>query len=144
MLVAFITCSDLSQSEKCAYLRGWQLLERIFVFEDASKLFDKSLVEEALAFLEATSLKVPIVQVYTLSEAGAVSYMTLSDKTSTLIQLPGTWQATFISSVVSKINLRIGCNIEDNGEEFTVSACTDSLFKVCCAIMINLLRAGIS
>ncbi|KAK1936133.1 hypothetical protein X943_001582 [Babesia divergens] len=110
MLVAFITCGDLSQSEKCAYLRGWQLLERIFVFEDASKLFDKSLVEEALAFLEATSLKVPIVQVYTLSEAGAVSYMTLSDKTSTLIQLPG-------------------CNIEDNGEEFTVSACTDSLFK---------------
>ncbi|GIX65381.1 uncharacterized protein BcabD6B2_48160 [Babesia caballi] len=110
LLLDFITCDELSSTERRAYLASWGSMERIFVFEDASKLSADPLRDVTAAFLKATSLTASVTQVYTLPEVGAVAHIDLSRPGSHLIALPG-------------------CNIIDGDTQFTVRARTGSVFQ---------------
>ncbi|CDR94826.1 hypothetical protein, conserved [Babesia bigemina] len=109
-LLEFISCGELSASERRSYLGHWAGVDRIYVIVDASQLDSGSLIETVTAFLKATSLTASVTQLYTLPEVGVVAHRDLRAPHSTPIAMPG-------------------CAIIEHGSNFTITARTGSVFQ---------------
>ncbi|KAK1443260.1 hypothetical protein BgAZ_201360 [Babesia gibsoni] len=110
ILLDFITCEDLSQQERNAYIAEWKPLQRIFVFDDISQLYSNSLKDKMTTFMETMCIEAGATRVYTLQEAGAICYQDIVSS-SEVVTLPG-------------------CEIKEGTTDYTVNVSSGSLFKV--------------